>query len=196
MKKSDVYSYIVSSIDIIDKKVNVQEKNVVSLFSYLYNYTVLLEDNISKLSLNVAKYESQLGKYQQEIENYNTAIKGYQEEIKNLKSTQNDNEKKITKMTNDINAFKKDVSNTLSKKVNNIIINEVHEEYNLKVWFKRKWNKVKTFFKNLYDKIYKIINRKKIEQEIEEQKRKEIEEAEKQRKERLKQIKKILDSNK
>ena len=99
-------------------------------------------------------------------------------------------------MTNDINAFKKDVSKTLSKKINNIVINEIHEEYNISKWFHKQWDKIKNFFNTQYDRIYKIINRKKIEQEIEEQKQKELKEAEEKRPEKLKAIKNILQNQK
>ncbi|MBR6907086.1 hypothetical protein IKN40_00900, partial [bacterium] len=43
-----LYSYIVHSLDILNKSVTVNEQNTVKLFSYLYNKNINTEDLISK----------------------------------------------------------------------------------------------------------------------------------------------------
>lgn len=189
MNKNDkeLYSYIVSSLDILNKQLVVQEKNVVKLFSYLYNYNTQLEDKIQDLETIVLDQKLNMVKLN---EKYNELEKDNKQIKEQNEKTIKDFEEKINKkIDNDIKRIKKSISDN-----NQIIINEVNNTIYIKEFFINIFNKIKTQYIKLKDKIYKKIYRKKILKEQEEETQKQIELQEKKRKEELNTIKDILNN--
>ena len=189
MNKNDkeLYSYIVSSLDILNKQLVVQEKNVVKLFSYLYNYNTQLEDKIQDLETIVLDQKLNMVKLN---EKYNELEKDNKQIKEQNEKTIKDFEEKINKkIDNDIKRIKKSISDN-----NQIIINEVNNTIYIKEFFINIFNKIKNQYIKLKDKIYKKIYRKKILKEQEEETQKQIELQEKKRKEELNTIKDILNN--
>ena len=188
-KDKELYSYVVSSLDILNKQLVVQEKNVVKLFSYLYNYNTQLENKIQDLETIILDYKNLIKKNE---ENYN---KKYNDLDKNI----NDVQQSIKEIDKNFNKKINDESKKLKKYIDNnpnnsIVINEIKHTLHIKEFFVNIFNKIKEEYYSIKDKIYKLIYRKRILEEQEEEQRKEIEEKEKKRKEDLDKIKNILNN--
>jgi len=181
IQNKQLYAYIVSSLDILNKSLAVNEQNTVKLFSYLYNSQNNINDKITLLNqnyvdLNVYK------KTNKHIEDLEKGIIDFDDKIKKLES-------KISKLEENIN--------------DKVIIEVpviVQDNFNI---FIRCWIFIENsiykgfnYFKHLYNKCYQYIFKEKIKREQEEQERiyqeKLAEKKKQENKERQKRIKEIL----
>lgn len=175
--KEEVYSYIVSSIHLLNQSIKTQDTKNVKLFSYLYNnYTDIKE----QIQLKPNNEDVQLLSYC--ILNLDTKIKRV------IKKTQNidDNIVKINNKLDDI----LDYINNKEKEEN------ITKDNKFKIWCQKTSKNIIELFKRTYNRIYKFIFKKKLQRLEEERKRKEQEELEKQREEKKRIIRNILEGNK
>jgi len=177
MENKELYSYLVGSINVINKSLLLNEQNTVQLFSYLYNNIVDIDNKLNKLENSLSYFN-----------NYN---------IEKINKLENDIPKlnyQYQKLNKDIKLILKNIKEKTVEKNNNENQIEIIKEK--KYYLKDFINKIIIFFKDIYNKCYKIIFRKRIlrkqqEEEIRlEKEAKEKAKLEEQRKKEL--IKKIL----
>ena len=178
--KDEIYSYLVSSISLLNQSIKKQDTKNLKLFSYLYNNYLDIDNNIQ----NVATNE-------------NMQILSYC--IVQLDNNVNKIDKQVTLLGNKMDEIIKSI-NGLDK---NISIQPVDKQNALIYLFEKFgnmciiiFNWIKHIFMKIYKYSYNIIFYWKIKKEKEEQKRKEQEEIEKQLKEKQRIIRNILQGNK
>ena len=175
--KEEVYSYIVSSIHLLNQSIKTQDEKNVKLFSYLYNnYT----DLKGQVELKPNNQDVQLLSYC--ILNLDTKIKRV---IKKTQSIDDNMVKINNKLDNILNYI-----NSQNKE------EDIKKENKFNIWWQKTSKNIIDWFKKTYDRIYKFIFKKKLQRLEEERKRKEQEELEKKRKEKQKIIRNILEGNK
>lgn len=197
----EVYSYIVGSIDLMNKSIIVQEQNQVTLFSYMYNRQNTMLSRIDAIDSSVKKIKSSLTDLNKKIDMIDA-------KVINIEKDYNKRYNKIDiKTTSELNILRNEISNIksdllkmntdkISYKINNkfrILNDKFHAILNT---IKHNANKIistiKGYFRFVYDKIYKILFKKKIQQEMIEEARRKQEEEHKKKIENLNRIKEIL----
>lgn len=197
----EVYSYIVGSIDLMNKSIIVQEQNQVTLFSYMYNRQNTMLSRIDAIDSSVKKIKSSLTDLNKKIDMIDA-------KVTNIEKDYNKRYNKIDiKTTSELNILRNEISNIksdllkmntdkISYKINNkfrILNDKFHAILNT---IKHNANKIistiKGYFRFVYDKIYKILFKKKIQQEMIEEARRKQEEEHKKKIENLNRIKEIL----
>ena len=164
----EVYSYIVSSIDLLNKSIKAQDNKTVHLFSYIYNNQMNINEQLKNYVTN------------QDIQLLSYCIINLDQRLQKVETRIGKMDKKIDKMITHLN-------NKAENEKNKIVI-EQEKPNKIKIW----WNNIKEFFKSIYNKCYQIIFKKKIQRELEEQRQREIEEEKKKIQEKQKIIKNIL----
>ena len=163
MNNKELYSYIVGSLDIMNKSLIMNEQNTVKLFSYLYNNYVDLNNKFAYLETNINKQIIDL-----EI-NFKKQNSSISKEISLLKKYQKKYEDKISLIEN-------------KKTKTRIIIDKI--KYNINIFL----IKIKNIFDICYNHIYNIIFYKKIQKE----KEKELKLAEEEKIQKDKEYKEII----
>lgn len=197
----EVYSYIVGSIDLINKSIIVQEQNQVTLFSYMYNRQNTMLNRIDMIETNVKKIKSSLTDIDKRLNTIN-------DKILNIEKDYNKKCNKLDiKTVSEINILKTEISdirlqldkinnNKLSYKINNkihglkdkidLLFKNIKDKSNVIVSF------IKNRYKSIYNVIYKLLFKKKIQQQMIEEARRKEEEERKKKIENLNKIKEIL----
>ena len=198
IENQQLYSYIVHSLDILNRSVAINEQNTVKLFSYLYNN-----------SLNTEKiFESKLNS----INNYiNSNINTINNDIKNLENCIIKINDQINILENNINTVKRNVkkiNSDLVKHTENIIevpiivsdeisfVYKLEDEYlkfkndikkillKIKDLYNKIYNNIYyniiTVYNKIYNRIYNFIFRKRIQREKEEEEKRKEEERKKE----------------
>jgi len=193
IENKELYSYIVHSLDIMNRSIVVNEQNTVKLFSYIYNNQSIFQSNIKDLNDKQNKVDLSVNKLNKDIKRIN------------------DLEKCVITFDNTIHKLKEHIK-VLEKKINdqnsNIIeVPVIIEEKSFKLFcihIKEKIILYAKFIKakaiELYDKAYKYIFRKKIQKQLEEEQKQKEEMLRKQQeledKIRKQKIKEILNRHK
>ena len=197
----EVYSYIVGSIDLINKSIIVQEQNQVTLFSYMYNRQNTMLSKIDAIDSSVKKIKSSLTDLNKKLDIIDA-------KVINIEKDYNKRYNKIdVKTQSELNILKNEISNIksdllkmntdkISYKINNrfrilndkfhMILNTIKHNANIII------STIKGYGQFVYDKIYKILFKKKIQQEMIEEARRKQEEEHKKKIENLNKIKEIL----
>jgi len=179
MENKELYTYIVKSLDVLNKSLVIHEQNTVKLFSYLHNGQVKLIKDINYINQNyVTKVD---------FNNTNNSIEDLENCIVKLDNTIKDLKNKVNKLESKV----KDNDST-------IIITPLIVQDNLNI-YQRLFNLIKKYcsyifisIKQLHNRIYRYIFRKKIQREMEEQEKAYQEQlAEKRRKEEIERKNKI-----
>ena len=193
IENKELYSYIVHSLDIMNRSIVVNEQNTVKLFSYIYNNQSIFQSNIKDLNDKQNKVDLSVNKLNKDIKRINdlekcvitfdNTIHKLEEHIKIL-------EKKI----NDQNSNIIEVPVIIEEKSFKLFCIHIKE----KIILYAKFIKVKVI--ELYDKAYKYIFRKKIQKRLEEEQKQKEEMLRKQQeledKIRKQKIKEILNRHK
>jgi len=193
IENKELYSYIVHSLDIMNRSIVVNEQNTVKLFSYIYNNQSIFQSNIKDLNDKQNKVDLSVNKLNKDIKRIN------------------DLEKCVITFDNTIHKLEEHIK-ILEKKINdqnsNIIeVPVIIEEKSFKLFcihIKEKIILYAKFIKakviELYDKVYKYIFRKKIQKRLEEEQKQKEEMLRKQQeledKIRKQKIKEILNRHK
>lgn len=193
IENKELYSYIVHSLDIMNRSIVVNEQNTVKLFSYIYNNQSIFQSNIKDLNDKQNKIDLSVNKLNKDIKRIN------------------DLEKCVITFDNTIHKLEEHIK-VLEKKINdqnsNIIeVPVIIEEKSFKLFcihIKEKIILYAKFIKakaiELYDKAYKYIFRKKIQKQLEEEQKQKEEMLRKQQeledKIRKQKIKEILNRHK
>lgn len=193
IENKELYSYIVHSLDIMNRSIVVNEQNTVKLFSYIYNNQSIFQSNIKDLNDKQNKVDLSVNKLNKDIKRIN------------------DLEKCVITFDNTIHKLEEHIK-VLEKKINdqnsNIIeVPVIIEEKSFKLFcihIKEKIILYAKFIKakaiELYDKAYKYIFRKKIQKQLEEEQKQKEEMLRKQQeledKIRKQKIKEILNRHK
>lgn len=183
MENKELYTYIVQSLDILNKSLTISEQNTVKLFSYLHNEQINITRNINENYINKIDFE----KNNKSIEDLENCILKLDNTIKKLESKVNKLESRI----NDIN------STTI---ITPIIVQEDNDNVStskgLFILIKKYYIHSIIYIKQLYNKVYRYIFKKKIQRELEEQERiyqeKLVEKRRQEEIERKEKIKEIL----
>lgn len=193
IENKELYSYIVHSLDIMNRSIVVNEQNTVKLFSYIYNNQSIFQSNIKDLNDKQNKVDLSVNKLNKDIKRINdlekcvitfdNTIHKLEEHIKVL-------EKKI----NDQNSNIIEVPVIIEEKSFKLFCIHIKEKIILYTKF------IKTKAIELYDKAYKYIFRKKIQKQLEEEQKQKEEMLRKQQeledKIRKQKIKEILNRHK
>ena len=193
IENKELYSYIVHSLDIMNRSIVVNEQNTVKLFSYIYNNQSIFQSNIKDLNDKQNKVDLSVNKLNKDIKRIN------------------DLEKCVITFDNTIHKLEEHIK-VLEKKINdqnsNIIeVPVIIEEKSFKLFCIHIKEKIILYAKiikakviELYDKAYKYIFRKKIQKQLEEEQKQKEEMLRKQQeledKIRKQKIKEILNRHK
>ena len=186
MENKELYSYIVQSLDILNRSLTIHEQNTVKLFSYLHNGQVNIINDLNYIN-----------------ENYTNKI-----DFNNINNSVNDLEKCVVKLNNTIKKIENKV-NKLESKINDInsttiitpiIVQEDNDNVStskgLFILIKKYYIHSIIYIKQLYNKVYRYIFKKKIQRELKEQERiyqeKLMEKRRQEEIERKEKIKEIL----
>jgi hypothetical protein len=143
LENKELYSYLVSSVNIINKSLLLNEQNTVKLFSYLYN-------NYSNDTLRVSDLENCIVKINSNFENIYKEINDIHKDINNIKVNISNEiiatpviliQSDITKYEKCIKYFKKIINNSKNKLI------ELYHKIYKKIYyfiFKKKMNKNKS----------------------------------------------------
>jgi len=164
--KLEMYSYIVSSIDILNKSVKLQEQGQVRLFTYLYNNQQRMYDEYAKMDERITKIEGRLDEYNKKIKDIVKKQRAISNRIDEICKREPDD-----KVEEDIHTDSKPIASKFSFIAN-----------------------AKDWVKMIIEKAYKMLFRKKIERIEMENNQKAIE-AKKKEDEKKKQIIKDILNN-
>lgn len=163
----EIYSYIVSSIDLLNKSIKAQDNKNVHLFSYLYNNYMDINGQLQNFTTN------------KDVQLLSYCMLNLDQRLQKLEMRIGKIDKKIDRVIDFVNIKVEDK--------NKIVI-----ESNKPNWFKELYDQFKKWCKRIYDKCYKFIFKKKIQRQIEEEKQRKLEQEKKEIKEKQKIIKNIL----
>lgn len=158
MENKELYTYIVHSLDILNRSLTIHEQNTIKLFSYLHNGQVDLINDYNNL---ITSYVNK-----KDFNDTNKSVKDLENCVVKLNNTIEILENKINKLENQI------------KETNTIILEtpiiEQEDEYKknkLLVLIQKYYIWCIIHVKQIYNKCYKFIFKKKIQRELEEQER-------------------------
>ena len=179
MENKELYSYIVQSLDVLNKSLTIHEQNTVKLFSYLHNGQVNMIKDINRIDRN---YINKI-----DFENTNNSVNDLEKCIVKLDNT-------IKKLENKVNKLESKIKDNDSTIIVTPVI--VQDSINISDSFIKKIKKYYSYsiiyIKQLYNRIYRYIFRKRIQRELEEQERIYQEKlAEKRRQEEIERKNKI-----
>ena len=189
-----LYSYIVHSLDILNKSLTINEQNTVKLFSYLYNNSLSTEKIFESKINNINSYISNnVNIINDDIKNLENCIIKINNEITTLQNNLNNTNKNIKKINADLLKYNENIIEVpiiISDKIS--FVYKLEDEYiKLKHNIIELFSKIKIFYIKIYDKIYKFIFRKRIQKEKEESELRRQEEIKRQEEElRRQQIEK------
>lgn len=151
IENKELYSYIISSIDVMNKSIIVNEQNTVRLFSYIYNSQNNIYNNLDNVTYMCKNVQSNLNKSNQ-----------------SYKKLKTENDKIIDDLNNRIEKLEKIINEQQNMTVvTPVIIKENEVKNNIKYILINVYNKII----NLYDKCYKIIFKKQINKRLENEKK-------------------------
>lgn len=174
MDNKELYSYIIGSLDIMNKSIILNEQNCVKLFSYLYNNYYDLNNKVNDLEQTISNINNNIIKINDDITKKNNLISKEVNQLKKVQKQYNDKLLIIEKKKTRLQIFLENTKGNICKFFNNV------------------YNKSKDMYHKIYDYIYKIIYYKKIQKEEEEKRIKEEQEKLKKEKEYKETIKNIL----
>lgn len=184
----ELYSYIVGSINLLNKSIKAQDQKSVQLFAYLYNNHVNLSYQMSYQIDNIS-YQLKDTSTNQDIQLLSYCIINLDNKIQKISNNINLVNNKINSIDNKIDQIitKINIPNNLDKK-------DIKKENRFFIWLNNIIKKLYNLLKNYYNKAYKILFKKRIERQLEEQKKKELELELQKKLEQQKLIKKILNN--
>jgi len=190
MENKELYSYIVHSLDILNRSLTIHEQNTIKLFSYLYNNQVNIENNYNNLITNCVN-KSDLNDTNKSVENLENCIIKFDNAIKKLENKINKIESKLK--DNDATII---IAPTIYQDNSEISI-KIIQFFKL---IQKYCSFTIVYIKQLYNKCYRYIFRKRIQRELEEQERiyqeKLAEKLKQEEIERKRKIKEILNKTK
>ena len=157
IQNKELYSYIISSIDVMNKSIIVNEQNTVRLFSYIYNSQNNIYNNLDNVTYMCKNVQSNLNKSNQ-----------------SYKKLKTENDKIIDDLNNRIEKLEKIINEQQNMMViTPVIIEENEYKNNIKYIYNIKHILINVYNKiiNLYDKCYKIIFKKQINKMLENEKK-------------------------
>ena len=184
MVNKELYTYMVHSLDVLNKSLTIHEQNTITLFSYLYNKQTDIINNLNDINRN---YINKI-----DFDNTNNSIKDLENSIIKLNNTIKKIENKVNKLDTKI----KDIEST--DIITPIIVqdDDITSSNGLFISIKKYYAFIIISIKRLYNKCYRYIFKQKIQKELEEQEKiyqQQLEEKHKNEElERKKKIKEIL----
>lgn len=165
----ETYSNIVSSIQTLNKEIQIQDIRTVKMFSYMYNQFTQLKEDISKNPTN------------EDIKFISYCIVNLDQRFQKNEIKIGKLEKKIDKIISFINTIPTD--------------NQIIHEDKKTNWFIKCCNCIGNFFKSIYNYFIDLINKRKLRKQQEEENRLKEEEEKKKLEIRNNRIKKILNNS-
>jgi len=173
IQNKELYSYIINSIEVMNKSLIVNEQNTVKLFSYVYNNQNNIYNNVNDIHNAHNKLKQNLNNIKNTITEFNNTVNDLNNRIESLEKFVNEQKNMIITVP--------------------IIVKD--KEHKTKIDIKQILSNVSDKIVNIYNRFYKFVFKKQIdkklkkEQELKEkllQKERELEK--KRKKQRIKEI--------
>lgn len=162
IQNKELYSYIINSIEVMNKSIIVGEQNTVKLFTYVYNNQNNIYNEIDNLS---KKYNNI------DINLENKILKNN----KIINNTINENDSNLNKKISKLELKVQQLEKQLNEQICNTIITPLIIEAEKELFIIKIFKTIKDFFINCYKYcykiIYKVIFERKIQKQLEEKKR-------------------------
>ena len=162
IQNKELYSYIINSIEVMNKSIIVGEQNTVKLFAYVYNNQNNIYNEINNLNKKCSNIDI----------NIENKILKNDKIIHNIINENNSNvNEKISKLELKVQQLEKQINEQACNTIISPVIIEAEKESFIIKIFKA----IKCFFINCYNYcykiIYKVIFERKIQRQLEEKKR-------------------------
>jgi len=162
IQNKELYSYIINSIEVMNKSIIVGEQNTVKLFAYVYNNQNNIYNEINNLNKKCSNIDI----------NIENKILKNDKIIHNIINENNSNvNEKLSKLELKVKQLEKQINEQACNTIISPVIIEAEKESFIIKIFKA----IKCFFINCYNYcykiIYKVIFERKIQRQLEEKKR-------------------------
>jgi len=185
IENKELYSYIIHSLDILNRSLTISEQNNIKLFSYIYNNQTNIINDIKNIDNNYNNLILNNGDIDKKIDNFEKCIITFDNKIKNL-------EDQIVNLKNSIQKYNENIIEVP------VIIDDLNKKSKILQLLYNYYIYSKNFIISLFNKCYKFIFKKRIQKKLKEQeeiyRQKQIEKQNQEFLERKRKIREILNT--